>query len=188
MSISSVSSLFTILINSVRPVITIRVVGLVFCSVFYSVLLVCGLSTIYSPVAEAGVFRCEKANGEIEFRDKPCDLSGVSGSTQSFLPHQYQKTDKKAVQVEEKKIEKQIQRLAVVDRKEDRLKQKAEKKQLKEQAKAERRKLRCERLEEKITHLEHQLQQGKKIKTYKRLQAELEHAELMKKRYCSAAS
>ncbi len=134
---------------------------------------------------QAGVFQCVKVNGEIEYRDRPC---AFSNEEQSFLPHQYQKTDKKLVQVQEKKLQKNMQEQTKLNRKEERLQQRAEKKREKEQAAAERRKLRCKRLEEKITRLELQLQQGKKLKTYKRLEADLAQTLLMQKRYCSTAA
>lgn len=146
-------------------------------------------------VAEALVFRCIKATGEVEFSDKPC---AENGGEQSFLPYRYQKTDPKSKEISanhnpDKLYKQQISMrgqaeiLAGLDRKEERLRLRAEKKHQKEEAAAKRRKIRCERLDEKIVKLERQLQQGKKIKTYQRLQAELEHCELMKKRYCSSS-
>lgn len=144
---------------------------------------------LFSLNSKAGVFQCVKANGKIEFRDKPCTIS--DNTEQYFLPHQYQKTKtdptgKKAEQMQERKIQQQVQTLTKNEQKEERLKASAEKKREKEKALIERRKLRCERLEEKIENLELQLQQGKRLKTYKRLEKELAHAQRMKKRYCAS--
>lgn len=138
---------------------------------------------LYSPDLKAGIYQCEKPDGRIEFRDRPCQ---TSLDKETFLPISYEHTDPKIVKQQEKELSIEDKKLSKATRLKDRVIKRGEKQKIKEQQKAERRKQRCQRLTEKIKSLEDQLRTGAKIKRFKRLQEELLHCQRMKRRYCSA--
>jgi len=134
------------------------------------------------PIAVAGIYQCvDEKTGVVEFRDKPC----VFSAEQQFLPIQYQKTEEKVVLKQEKEIKIINKDLEKKEKQEERLKERTKKRLEKEQAKAERRKIRCDKLDEKIKHIENQLRQGSKMKRRIRLNEQLAHCEEMKRKYCS---
>lgn len=152
---------------------------------------------------EAGLYRCEKLDGSIEFRDSPCE---TSAEEQSYLPIPNKRSmssmisrnglsekallkEKKALLREEKKSKSAAKKLArqkeVQKRKDERSQKSLEKKQAKEALKLERRRLRCQKLDEKLRAIEDEFRTGCRIKRCQQLQKEKEHCLKMKHRYCS---
>lgn len=135
-----------------------------------------------NPVAMAGVYHCINQAGVREFSDKPCFKSSVS---QEFLPYIYQRTLKAEIQSSKKENVKKTKQPDALEKK--RLRQNARiQTQIKKEAmKKSRLQIRCVRTEEKVKVIENQLRLGCKLRRCQRLKRELEHAMLMKSRYCA---
>lgn len=145
-------------------------------------LLVVLVAIFHSQIAYCGIYRCDKEDGSVEFRDRPCQNS-LEKST--FLPLSYSTTDAAIVKQEEKEVEAALKQYDKQEKTAERQKTKSEKQRLLAQQKAERRVLRCQRLDERIRTIEAKLRNGGKPKRNQRLQEELLHCQKMKKRYCS---
>lgn len=135
-----------------------------------------------SALVFAGVYQCVKENGQIEFRDHPCQSSLEQ---QHFLPYVYQKTDAKKT-VKKAQTLKKAQKQFVVEEKR-RLRAALRQNKLAEQKalKTKRRLERCTRNQEKIKLIEKKLRAGCTLRRCQTLKQQLAHCEKMKGRYCS---
>ena len=142
-------------------------------------LLVLSISLSISPMLQAALFRCSKADGGIEYRDTPCSEDST------LLPIQYSKSDPKTLKTELKTLKKVEKKVSAESRK----KTTAQKKEIKSLALNKKRQLRaessCAKVLKKIEKLEARLRQGANLKKTISIQKQLEKAEALKKRYCS---
>jgi len=131
----------------------------------------------------AGVYRCVGQNGEVGFRNHPCQ---GDAEQKDFLPYVYQKTDKKNVEKKAKELEK-IQKKLIAERKyQIRINARQQKIAEKEALKTKRRLERCAKTKEKIILIEKKLKFGCKLYRCNQLKEQLAHCERMKQRYCSS--
>jgi hypothetical protein len=132
-------------------------------------------------LAHAGVFRCQKENGLVEFQDKPCHQSIEDPQ---FLPYVYQRSSDKVINLQEKVLQaaEKKNNKAVKQRSHQK---KLSKKQMEKEMKSQKKQLaHCLKTQEKIKITENKLRLGVKLRTLERLKAELKHYENMKQRYC----
>lgn len=131
--------------------------------------------------ANAGVYKCVKENGEVEFRDHACHAMHPE---HSFLPYTYHKTNPKVVRIQEKEVQKTKKKIAIQEKREARTKVRLAKKTEKEKQKADRLKIRCENTKEKIKSIQSRLRAGCKSNRNFQLKEQLLHLEKMKQKYC----
>lgn len=132
--------------------------------------------------AFAGVYQCLGANGQIEFRDYPCQSSL---DTEHFLPYVYEGTDEKKRIKEEKALKKRHQQLQKAEKRHMQAQAREQKAEEKKALQSKRYALRCNAAQEKIKLIEKKLKFGCKIRRCDSLKQQLAQYELMKQKYCS---
>ena len=136
---------------------------------------------LFTNVANAAVFRCEKPDGKVEYRDTPCE---GKFQRQETLTYDQLPVDANSVR-EEKKIFRNIERyLSAKQKQEQRLKMKAERDSERAFEKEERRKEKCFLIKEKIQDLEYERRLGCKVAHCNRLKRDLAKREAQQRRYC----
>ena len=139
------------------------------------------LASSYAFLTQAGVFKCQKEDGLVEFQDKPCHQSIKDPQ---FLPYIYQMSSNKVINLQEKALQ-ATQKKNNKAAKQRIHKNKLSKKQMEKEMKSQKKQLaNCLKTQEKIKITENKLRRGVKLRTLERLKAELKHYENMKQRYC----
>lgn len=165
-----------------------------------------GGCVVFCESVAAAIYRCDKEDGSVEFRDRPCrtsddmqspivvkpnvlpGLNSVERMSFSNTPEtesiSTRKRDKEGKEPKKKSKKLALKREAE-KRKQKRLRLSAEKKREKELQKEERRKLRCEKWDEKLRAIENEQRAGCRLKKFNALQDKKKHILEMKRKHCS---